>query len=142
MAVVGPGGKSGEAKQLDSTVGSLPIAFSGHANGTRAHAFGYPAAQKYKGADLVYCAGPVFSDPYNDGLTYGLPCDMTGGSSGGPWLTGFDAGTGSGILSSVNSYGYAGVKAMHGPKFNTRTSAVYTSANSSGTTGNQIVSGG
>lgn len=138
FAVVGAGGKA--STQLDTTVGSFPISFSALADGTKVYAFGYPAAQKYRGNDFVYCAGPTFSDPYNDELTYGVTCDMTGGSSGGPWLSGFDEGTGSGTLSSVNSYGYSGVKAMHGPKFNTKTQATYSTADSSTT--NTIASGG
>ena len=136
FAVVGPGGKSGSA-QLDAAVGSFPITFSSFANGTQMHAFGYPAGGKYKGKDLTYCSGPVFSDPYNEGLTYGMTCNMTGGSSGGPWLSSFSSATGSGTLSSLNSHGYSGVKAMHGPKFNSDTGDVYTSADRA--TGNTIV---
>ena len=41
---------------------------------------------KYKGKDLTYCAGPTFNDPNNGNLTWGIACNMTGGSSGGPWL--------------------------------------------------------
>ncbi|MFP5371486.1 MAG: trypsin-like serine peptidase, partial [Actinomycetes bacterium] len=131
FAVVGPGGKGGESKQLDATVGSFTVSIPGFtAPGQTAYAFGYPAAQRYKGNDLVYCAGQIFEDPYNDELTWGLPCKMTGGSSGGPWLSSFDTSTGVGGLSSVNSYGYSGVSAMHGPKFNSDTADVYSSANS------------
>jgi V8-like Glu-specific endopeptidase len=133
FAVVGSGGHDGT--QLDG-LGSLSVSTSAFGDGTRVHAFGYPAAQKYKGRDLVYCAGPTFSDPYNEELTYGLACDMTGGSSGGPWVFGVDAG-GDDALISVNSYGYSGVKAMHGPKFNAETQATLTSAN--GATSNRIV---
>lgn len=133
FAVVGPGGHGGT--QLDG-LGSLAGTFAAQADGTRVHAFGYPAAQKYKGNDLVYCAGPTFSDPYNDGLTYGLSCDMTGGSSGGPWILDVDTNAAD-TLTSVNSYGYSGVKAMHGPKFNAETQDTYNAAN--GATGNTIV---
>jgi V8-like Glu-specific endopeptidase len=131
FAVVGPGGHGDS--QLDE-LGFLPLTFSAWDDGTRTHAFGYPAAQKYKGSDLVYCAGPTFSDPYNDELTYGLTCDMTGGSSGGPWVYGMDGGDQA--LMSVNSYGYSGVKAMHGPKFNDETADTYAAAN--GATGNTV----
>jgi V8-like Glu-specific endopeptidase len=139
FAVVGPGGKSGSA-QLDATVGSFDLTFSAVAPGTSAYAFGYPAAQKYKGKDLTYCAGPVGTDPYNDDLTYALACTMTGGSSGGPWLTDFDEESGVGTLSSVNSYGYSGVKAMHGPMFGAKTQAVWDAAD--GATSNTIATGG
>jgi hypothetical protein len=62
---------------------------------------------------------------------------MTGGSSGGPWLSGFSTSTGSGTLSSLNSYGYSGVRAMHGPKFNDNTADVHSAANNA--TSNTIV---
>ena len=139
FAVVGGGGHSGTA-QLDATVGSLPLAVNGFtAPGQTANAFGYPAAGRYKGKDLVYCAGSTFEDPYNDELTWGLPCNMTGGSSGGPWLSTFQTSSGTGSLSSLNSYGYSGVQAMHGPKFNSDTTAVYNAARTAG--GNTIVDG-
>jgi V8-like Glu-specific endopeptidase len=137
FAVVGPGGKSGTA-QLDTTVGSYPVVIPGFtASGQTSYAFGYPAAGKYKGNDLTYCAGSIFEDPYNDELTWGVPCKMTGGSSGGPWLSSFNTSTTAGGLSSLNSYGYSGVAAMHGPKFNSDTAAVLNAANSA--TGNRIV---
>jgi V8-like Glu-specific endopeptidase len=136
FAIVGPGGKSGSA-QLDTTVGSFDITFSSFSAGTQMYAFGYPAAGRYKGKDLTYCAGLIFFDPYNSNLTYGMDCNMTGGSSGGPWLSSFSTGTGVGVLSSLNSYGYSGVRAMHGPKFNADTGDVWSTANSA--TSNTIV---
>lgn len=137
FAVVGGGGHSGSA-QLDGAVGAFNVAIPGFTSvGQTSYAFGYPAAGKYKGTDLVYCSGAIFEDPYNEELTWGLPCGMTGGSSGGPWLSSFNASTGVGALSSLNSYGYSGVKAMHGPKFNSDTAAVYSAANSA--TSNTIV---
>ena len=136
FAVVGGGGKSGTA-QLDATVGSFPISFSGTSAGTLMYAFGYPAAGKYHGNDLTYCFGNIFSDSSNSNLTWGMACGMTGGSSGGPWLKGFNESTGSGTLNSLNSYGYSGVKNMYGPKFNSNTQAVYNAAN--GATSNTIV---
>jgi V8-like Glu-specific endopeptidase len=136
FAVVGVGGKSGSA-QLDATVGSFPISFSGTSAGNTLYAFGYPAAGKYHGKDLVYCTGPIFDDSLNDNLTWGMACGMTGGSSGGPWLKGFNESTGSGTLNSLNSYGYSGIKNMYGPKFNSNTQAVYNAAN--GATANTIV---
>jgi V8-like Glu-specific endopeptidase len=136
FAVVGPGGNSGA--QLDAAVGSYPVVVPGFTeSGQTSYAFGYPAAGKYKGNDLTYCAGSIFEDPYNDELTWGLPCKMTGGSSGGPWLSSFDTSTTAGGLSSLNSYGYSGVSAMHGPKFNSDTTAVLNAANAA--TGNRIV---
>lgn len=138
FAVVGAGGKSGSQRQLDAAVGSFPITFDAKDEGTRMYAFGYPAAGKYKGTKLTYCAGPASFDAWNVDMTYGLACDMTGGSSGGPWFSGFDEGTGSGTLTSLNSYGYAGVRAMYGPKFGPPTKAVYDAADGSVTATNTI----
>ena len=139
LAIVGPGGKSGSA-QLDSIVGSYPIAFSGVATGNKLYAFGYPAAGKYHGKDLVYCAGNIIQDSGTANQTWGMGCNMTGGSSGGPWLSGFVESTGAGTLSSVNSYGYGNQAVMYGPKFNTRTQATYNAARTA--TSNVKVTGG
>jgi V8-like Glu-specific endopeptidase len=136
FAVVGPGGKAGNA-QLDSTVGSLAVGIGAVSNGSFVDAFGYPAAGKYHGNDLTYCAGPISPDSLNGNLTWGLSCDMTGGSSGGPWVAGLNASNGRGTISSLNSYGYSGIRAMYGPKFNASTQSVYNAAN--GATSNTIV---
>jgi V8-like Glu-specific endopeptidase len=128
FAIVPDTGKS-KGNQYDATVGSFPITYTASSPDHR-YAFGYPAAGKYKGNDLVYCAGTIFSDSNNANKTWGMGCEMTGGSSGGPWFSSFNASTGSGTLSSLNSYGYSGVKNMYGPKFDSRTKAVFDKANS------------
>ncbi len=129
IARVGPGGKAGVNPDLDRAInGSFPITFSAFNAGTQMSAFGYPAAGKYKGRDLTYCAGPVAFDPQNDNRTYAMACEMTGGSSGGGWFSGFSDAAGSGTLGSLNSYGYSGVKNMYGPKFGAPTSLVYSRA--------------
>jgi hypothetical protein len=136
LAVVGAGGKSNS--QLDGTVGTFGYQASAMSANTVVDAFGYPAAQKYHGNDLVYCQGPIGFDALNSNSTYKLPCGMTGGSSGGPWFSGFDASTGdTGTIQSLNSYGYSGQSNMYGPMFNADTTATYNAAN--GTTTNTIV---
>ena len=62
FAVVGNGGKSGTAK-LDA-LGSYALKTTGNTVGSSAWAFGYPAAGKYHGKDLVYCNGSTVADPY------------------------------------------------------------------------------
>jgi hypothetical protein len=132
FAVVGVGGKG--TTQLDATVGSFPIKFQSYSSGTTTTALGYPAGGKYApGNELITCTGRLGFDLLNWNRTYRLPCDMTGGSSGGPWLTGFDASGNTGTLSSVNSYGYGDGRAMYGPKFNSRTQATWNAAISTGT---------
>ncbi len=125
FAVVGAGGHAGTT-QLDS-LGAFGIQFSGPAKGTTLAAFGYPAAGKYKGRDLVYCQGPIGEDPNASNLTWSMGCDMTGGSSGGPWLSG-DVRTTGAVLRSLNSYGYSGIRNMYGPKFNAETQDAYEAA--------------
>ena len=132
FVVVGSGGKSNT--QLDA-LGSYPIQFLGTVgSGDRLQAFGYPAAGKYHGNDLTWCAGKVFVDVSSsngtpNNATWGMGCDMTGGSSGGPWFEGLNEQNGTaGTLSSLNSYGYSGIRNMYGPKFNGNTQATYSAA--------------
>ena len=51
-------------------------------------ALGYPAASPFNG-NLMYKCGPTFPSTvagFDDGKVIAIPCNMTGGSSGGPWL--------------------------------------------------------
>lgn len=118
----------GNGSTSDGT-NSFAISLSGLPTGTLVNAFGYPAAGKYSGKDLVYSSGIIGFDPYN-GLTYSLASNMTGGASGGPWLSNFGtaANSYSGTLSSVNSYKYGTTAYMYGPKFNSETAVTFTLA--------------
>ncbi len=109
---------------LDAVTGGYGLKTSGVALTTKLWAFGYPAAGRYKGKDLTYCAGTLVNDPYGAD-TWGMACNMTGGSSGGPWLGDTDApGTVEGKVASLNSYGYSGQSFMYGPKFTSETSTL------------------
>lgn len=136
FAVTGAGGHSGTSL-VEDVVGSQAIVFDANAGTTVVDAFGYPAAQKYKGNDLVYCEGPTAFDPNMNNATYRIACNMTGGSSGGPWMKAFDSASGTGTLTSVNSYGYSGDKSMYGPIFNSDTQDLFNAALS--TANNTIV---
>jgi hypothetical protein len=141
FAVVGPGGKS--SGQLDgiSAIGAgYSLGINSVSVNDRLAAFGFPAAGKYNGNDLTWCAGPVGQDPGTGNATWRLACDMTGGSSGGGWLEGVNESSGSGgVLSSLNSYGYSGVRNMYGPKFNNETQATYNAARTDSSVGNTRV---
>ena len=111
-----------------SIPGLYPLKINGFsAAGDESTSFGYPAQGKFKGRDLIYCKAPIIEDRLNDSATWGMRCDMTGGSSGGPWISRFgsqDAG-----LSSVNSYKYINDrKRMYGPKFSSVTLETFQSA--------------
>ena len=106
-----------------------PVSFTRTTNG-QMYAFGYPAAQKYKGNTLIYCSGQVALGYYDGDDTISMPCDMTGGSSGGPWFKDWNPLTKSGVQTSVNSYGYSGFTRMWGPVFDGQESDAYTAASS------------
>jgi hypothetical protein len=116
-----PSNSNGE---LDNRFAGYGLQINGSV-GTTQWAFGYPAEGRYKGKDLIYCTGATSNDPYGVG-TWGLACNMNGGSSGGGWLYGSsNPGTDPNkLLSSVNSYGYSGLAYMFGPKFTSATNTV------------------
>jgi len=129
--------RDGDATLEETTGGSYGILYAGVSAGDTLSAFGYPAAAPYDGTDLTYCKGPIGTDPNTGNGTWSMACDMTGGSSGGPWFSGDPSTYGGATLRSLNSYGYSGVNNMYGPKFNSATQAVFNSAD--GGTVNTIV---
>ena len=125
MAKVGTVG----GKTLAATVGSQGIGFN-TSRPVFAYSFGYPQASPYDGTTLDYCSGTTSNDTAGGTNDYRLACNMTGGSSGGPWFRDFNGSTGTQI--SVNSFGYRGEKnAMYGPYFGSVIQSLYATAQSS-----------
>ncbi|HUK68066.1 MAG TPA: trypsin-like peptidase domain-containing protein [Streptosporangiaceae bacterium] len=91
--------------RIGRVVGSQPIKFGQRT--AEEFAFGYPAEPPYNGAGLFYCSGRVTGDHFHASQDSGLRCQMTAGSSGGPWLSGFDPATGTGTITSVSSFKYS-----------------------------------
>ncbi|RJL21702.1 hypothetical protein D5H75_36805 [Bailinhaonella thermotolerans] len=115
-------------RHVADAVGVQRIAFTSQ-RGRQVYAFGYPADPPYDGGELVYCSGKPKPDPHKQTMDHGLRCDMTAGSSGGPWLTGFDPRTGEGTVTSVSSFKYGDdMKTMYGPHFGPPIRALYTKA--------------
>ncbi len=140
IVAVGDGGHGNTLLEL--TVTPQEKLFSTVATGDDTYAFGYPAQKKWKGNDLIYCRGQVDTDPIQADATYRLnECKLNGGSSGGPWLASFTGSSGSGIVISLNSYGYNGINAMHGPILNSHTQAVYDAALNAAAGSNTVASG-
>ena len=112
---------------LTDVVGGQGIAFN-QARGQAMYSFGWPAADPYDGTQMIYCSGTVFNDfLLTQGL--GMRCDMTGGSSGGPWFLNFNESTGTGTLNSVNSFGYIFLPGyMFGPYFGSEAQSLYNQA--------------
>lgn len=118
-------------RNLVDVVGGQGVAFN-QQRGLQMYSFGYPAAAPFDGSRLIFCAGRTINDPLqtND---LGLRCDMTGGSSGGPWLLAFNERTGTGLVNSVNSFKYnVDPRFMFGPFFGPEAQAVYNAAQSLG----------
>jgi V8-like Glu-specific endopeptidase len=117
--------KSGH--KLDDVVGGQTIEFNRPIGGT-VSAFGYPATHPQLGEELLLCVGPAKKKADSQFI----PCDMTGGSSGGPWLADFNAATGTGVLVSVNS-GLDSLQPtrMYGPVLGDTAKAMYKQAQNS-----------
>jgi V8-like Glu-specific endopeptidase len=112
-------------RHVADVVGAQGIAFD-QPRGALVYGFGYPAGGRYDGERLTYCSGRTHPDSHKITKDEGLRCDMTEGSSGGPWLTRFDAGTGSGVVTSVSSFKYADEPAtMYGPYFGNAVHRIY-----------------
>ena len=97
---------------LSATVGASGVAFN-QSTGLSYTLYGYPAASPFTGETLQRCAGASSPDRLGGTTSQGVSCDMTGGSSGGPWFVGSGS---NGVQNSVNSFGYnsqPGV--MYGP---------------------------
>ncbi|MFI6483952.1 trypsin-like serine peptidase [Nonomuraea sp. NPDC050663] len=115
-------------KHVADAVGTQDIAFNA-GRGGQVFGFGYPADPPYDGERLIYCAGRVRDDPHGATRDQGLGCDMTAGSSGGPWMSGFNASTGRGTVMSVSSFKYSDDReTMYGPYFGDAAKALFGTA--------------
>lgn len=104
-------GTAATSDSLELAAGALPIAFTTPRTGAGAytHALGYSYSEDPK---FMYCAQDMTTEgSHNWWLSQ---CDLSGGSSGGPWIQPLESGTGPVI--SVNSWGYRDSPGMAGPK--------------------------
>ncbi|NRQ37969.1 trypsin-like serine protease [Nonomuraea sp. NN258] len=115
-------------KHVADVVGTQDIAFNAPRGG-QAFGFGYPADPPYDGEHLVYCAGRLRDDPHGQTRDQGLGCDMTAGSSGGPWMSTFDPVTGRGTITSLSSFKYSDdQRTMYGPYLGDAAKTLYATA--------------
>lgn len=116
----------GRGRHIVDAVGGQGIAF-GKARPKSGWAFGYPADPPYDGGRLVSCHGSLSRDSSTG--DQGMPCSMTEGASGGPWLRSFHTSTGTGTMMSVTSFKYSDdAETMYGPYFGAQARAVYNKA--------------
>ena len=116
LAIVDGGGLSGSA-QLDTTVGTYPLGYSGVATGNKLYAFGYPAAGKYHGSDLVYCAGAISQDSRAGDLPWGCPGTQPPAPRGSVVVGLWPGGPGR-EPGARSSYGYGNSAARYRPNNN------------------------
>ncbi|MFZ3471491.1 trypsin-like serine peptidase [Streptomyces sp. 4.24] len=120
LAVVAPL----NGQKLSQVVGAQGIVFNGGYN-KKMYSFGFPAAAPYDGTKLVYCSANTGKD-FLLTKDHSMSCNMTGGSSGGPWFQDFNEATGLGTQASVNSFGYTFLpNRMYGPYFGNEAKAAY-----------------
>ncbi|MFI5829415.1 trypsin-like serine peptidase [Streptomyces sp. NPDC051578] len=125
LAVVAPL----NGQKLSQAVGAQGIQFNGGYN-KKMYSFGFPAAAPYDGTKLIYCSANSGKD-FLLTKDHSLSCNMTGGSSGGPWFQDFNEATGLGTQVSVNSFGYNFLpNTMYGPYFGNEAKAAYDQAQS------------
>jgi V8-like Glu-specific endopeptidase len=119
-----PGGGSGTARPPHG----LPVEFASSQDATAlapSYVFGYPADPPYTGLYPAYCAGRVTAS----GGSVRLPCGMTAGDSGGPWLAGFRPRTGSGQVTAVTTYKMSGdLAVLYGAVLGPQARALYKQA--------------
>jgi hypothetical protein len=110
-------------QSLSDAVAERPLVFNSVRNQSY-QLYGYPAARKFNGQRMRVCnTAWSRNDTSTTPDTMGVPCDMTGGSSGGGWVTA------SGAIASVVSYGYSSLKnVLFGPHQETEAQLLYSTA--------------
>ena len=103
-------GAAAPSDALDTAAGDLTVKLDAPTVGAFTHALGYSYSDD---PNFMFCAQNLGTEStYND---YWLSkCDLSGGSSGGPWLQPVNAGEGP--IISVNSWGYTNSPGMAGPR--------------------------
>jgi V8-like Glu-specific endopeptidase len=90
---------------------------------------GYPAAPPFPGELQYYCQGTTWSAHWFSQQVR-ANCNMTGGSSGGPWLMEYNDASGLGYTNSVVSHRHDDPNTMDGPYFDDDIKSLYDYAES------------
>jgi hypothetical protein len=112
-------------ENLESAAGKLAIQFADPTTGTYTYALGYSYSDD---PNFMYCAeGLGTESAYGDWWL--ASCELSGGSSGGPWMQ----SAGEGPIISVNSWGYSNSPGMAGPKLAVTAECLFGVAQTGGT---------
>ncbi len=117
--------KNSKDQHIQDLQGSEGVG-SNYARNALMYSFGYPYNLAL-GEIMQYCSGTAAPSKYgNNYLGQTIPCDMTGGCSGGPWLQNFDVSSGIGHITSVNSFMINSIpNHMNGPYFDSSIWSLY-----------------
>ncbi|WP_157529581.1 serine protease [Nocardia sp. NRRL S-836] len=88
---------------------------------------GYPAGPPFTGELQYFCQGTTWN---GHAQQVRANCNMTGGSSGGPWLQEYNDQTGLGYVNSVVSHRHTDPNTMDGPYFDNDIKSLYDFAES------------
>lgn len=120
--------RDNSGRSIGATVGYLGSAFNVMPWRLLYNAFGYPSNLGNNGRYLMSCVGDRWLRESRNGPDpVAVPCDMTFGSSGGPWLMNFypfRSGAYNQVV-GINSYGYDGQDLMYSPYFSDGASRLY-----------------
>jgi hypothetical protein len=116
-------GLNDSGQTLSDAVNEAPLVFNAPRNQAY-RLYGYPAAKKFSGQRMRVCQTSwLLDDTSATPDTMGASCDMTGGSSGGAWVTS------AGAIASVVSYGYSSLRnVLFGPHLETEAQSLYAAA--------------
>lgn len=113
-------GTPSTSDSLDIAAGSLVISFTSpyvNDGDPSASSLDYTHALGYSynmDPNFMYCAEDMTTE---GSVNWWLAsCELSGGSSGGPWVQPMDTGSGNGLIISVNSWSYTTSAGMAGPK--------------------------
>lgn len=108
---------------LSDAVAEAPLVFGAPRNQAY-RLYGYPAAKRFSGQRMRVCdTSWLMDDTFATPDTMGASCDMTGGSSGGGWVTA------TGAVASVVSYGYSSLRnVLFGPHLEADAQSLYLAA--------------
>lgn len=112
---------SNSGYRIADYLGSQGIAWNQAVSGYYVYAFGYPQGSPFNGC----CLYAEQNYTYNGGGgTIYMPNEMTGGSSGGPWLSGFDGNWG--YINGHNDFKYTAYpQYMYSPYYGNQVVNVY-----------------
>lgn len=116
-------GTNASGQTLSDAVAEASVVFNAPRNQAY-RLYGYPAAKKFSGQRMRVCQTSwLMDDTFATPDTMGASCDMTGGSSGGAWVTA------TGAVASVVSYGYSSLRnVLFGPHLETEAQSLYLAA--------------